>query len=62
MEANEKRLRLKINPKYNTITIKKIKDNWNREEVVKLLFKCKDFLQTYNKESISFDKWIKETL
>ena len=54
--------RLKINHKDNTITIKKVKDSWNKEEVIKLLFKCKDFLQRYNKESISFDKWIKENL
>ena len=28
---------LKINPKDNTITIKKLKDSWNREEVVNLV-------------------------
>jgi len=28
---------LKVNPKDNTITIRKTKDSWNREEVVKLL-------------------------
>ena len=27
---------LKINPKDNTITIKKVKDSWNREEVIEL--------------------------
>ena len=81
---------LKINPKDNTITIKKVKEFWSREEVdrmldeqasrttaemmekfkdykskeevIKLLFKCKDFLQMYNKESISFDKWVEENL
>ena len=31
---------LKINPKENTITIKKLKDNWNKEEIIELL---KDF-------------------
>ena len=54
--------KLKVNSKDNTITIKKVKDSWNKEEVIKLLFKCKDFLQRYNKESISFDKWVKENL
>ena len=37
MEANKKRLRLKINPKDNTITIKIVKDCYNREEVDRLL-------------------------
>jgi hypothetical protein len=30
----------KINPKDNTITIKKLKDRWNREEVKQLLINC----------------------
>lgn len=30
-------LRLKINPKDNTITIKRIKDSWTREEVIQLI-------------------------
>ena len=51
-----------LNTNKVSITIKKVKDSYTREEVVKLLFKCKDFLRNYNKESISFDKWIKETL
>ena len=37
MEANEKRLRLKVNLTDNTITIKKIKDSYSREEVDRLL-------------------------
>lgn len=31
---------VKINPKDNTITIKKLKDSWNREEVKQLLIDC----------------------
>ena len=31
--------KLKVNPKDNTITIKKLKDSWNREEVIGLLRK-----------------------
>lgn len=37
MEANKKRLRLKINSKDNTITIKKVKDSYTQEEVDRLL-------------------------
>ena len=55
---------LKINPKDNTITIKKIKDSWNREEVEKL---CKNAIEfgwakgdTISKEDIP--NWIKENL
>ncbi len=51
-----------LNTNKVSITIKKVKDSWNKEEVIKLLFKCKDFLQRYNKESISYDRWIKENL
>lgn len=36
METN-KRIRPVVNPKDNTITIKKLKDNWNREEVTEIL-------------------------
>lgn len=52
---------LKINPKDNTITIKKIKDNWSREEVVKLLNKLTDDWNDYNKV-IVLNKWIEENL
>lgn len=49
---------LKINPKDNTITIKKIKDTWTRDEVVNLL------QQFNNDKSGVFDctKWIEENL
>ena len=33
----ESLLRPKVNPKDNTITIKELKDSWNREEVIELL-------------------------
>ena len=61
--------RLKINLKDNTITIKKIKDSWNREEVIEL---CKQaFIDgTYaggfgpNEKTINSEteKWIGENL
>lgn len=35
MEENEEEW--KVNPKDNTITIRKIKDSWNREEVISLI-------------------------
>lgn len=57
-EPNRNVLCLKINSKDNTITIKKIKNSWNREEVVNLL-------QQFNNEKPGvFDcsKWIKENL
>lgn len=49
---------LKINPKDNTITIKKAKDTWSRDEVINLL------QQFNNDKSGAFDctKWIEENL
>ena len=49
---------LKINPKDNTITIKKVKDSWSREEVI-------DLLTRYNKRCqapMVDTKWISENL
>jgi hypothetical protein len=34
----DKKLKLKVNPKDNTITIKKLKDSWNREEIINILY------------------------
>ena len=67
MEANKKRLRLKINPKDNTITIKKVKDSWNREEVVQLLIDCCAEISSIHgklkgKEPADLYKWIEENL
>jgi hypothetical protein len=55
--------KLKINPKDNTITIKKVKDSWNREEMINKLYLMSEFMK--NKTSLtesSFNKWIKENL
>ncbi len=57
--------KLKINPKDNTITIKKLKDSRNREEIIEL-FK-KHNLDLNKNHNLSFiqdftDKWIKENL
>lgn len=57
----EEDYRLKINPKDNTITIRKVKDSWSREEVISLIKK-------YSKEACgqpwfdTDDKWIEENL
>ena len=51
---------LKVNPKDNTITIKKVKDSWNREEVEELIYSAmKDRCYTTIAE---WRKWIEENL
>ena len=52
-------LKLKINPKDNTITIRKVKESWNREEVLQLL-RIAFFRNGGTKTD--FDKFIKENL
>ncbi len=56
--------KLRINPKDNTITIKKLKDSWNREEVLNLLKKLNIENQYSPEEFIEFslDEWVKENL
>ncbi len=49
---------LKINPKDNTITIKKVKDSWNREEVIKL---CKQAFLLYKSDNSGYPGLIKST-
>ena len=58
---NESIQTVKINPKDNTITIKKLKDSWNREEVSNLI---KLFANNYQYASndIGYNKWIEENL
>lgn len=59
---------LKINPKDNTITIRKTKDSWNREEVIELMAKafytdCRVWKNRYQDwEEVDFDEWIEENL
>ncbi len=52
---------LKINAKDNTITIKKLKNSWNREEIIDLI---KLFANNYQYASndIGYNKWIEENL
>ena len=58
---------LKINPKDNTITIKKVKDYYTREEVVKLLVDCCGEVscedgKLLGKNPEELYKWIEENL
>lgn len=55
---------IKINPKDNTITIKKVKDSWSREEVVNLLKESYKQARTAYSEldRIGLDKWIEQNL
>ncbi len=55
-------IRLKVNPKDNTITIKPIKDSWNREEVIKLMnLSIEQGKYAFDQNNWE-DKWIKENL
>lgn len=53
--------RPKVNPKDNTITIKKLKDSWNREEVLSLIYNINRGVFQYE-ASFDLDKWIEENL
>ena len=55
---------LKINPKDNTITIKKIKDNWNRDELIALLDNCAEYAQINGnwQNPILRQKWLDKHL
>ena len=53
---------LKINSKDNTITIKKLKDSWNREEVKLLIEKYQDTFGTAQSTSTFVQDWIKNNL
>lgn len=52
---------VKINLKDNTITIKKLKDNWNREEVIELLHSLPFDIELFYGEN-ALNKWIEENL
>lgn len=54
----EEDIKPKVNPKDNTITIKKVKDNWTKEELTDVL---KVFCNDYGILT-SVDAWIKENL
>ena len=60
--------KLKINPKYNTITIKKLKDSYSREEVIEFGNKVKEYckdgwkLDSLHRVFFEWDKWVEENL
>ena len=56
---------LKINPKDNTITIKKLKDSWNKDEIItkmKLALQKGIYLEATVELDFDEDKWIEENL
>lgn len=53
---------LKVNSKDNTITIRKMKDSWNREEVIKLINKISEEVDFESATQKTIDKWIEENL
>lgn len=61
-------LKLKINPKDNTITIKKLKDSWNREEHINDIRRLVHLIYYSPNREVDFntkeelDKWIEENL
>jgi len=59
-------LRLKVNPKDNTITIRKVKDSWSRDELIILLnkFGSKVYGEYTRNETMEdfTDKWIEQNL
>ena len=63
IEDCDKLSRLKINPKDNTITIKKAKDSWTREEVKSLFRHFRtDILPFGQVNDFTLNKWIEENL
>ncbi len=60
-EMKEFKPHLLVNPKDNTITIKPVKDNWTREEVIELLKKNLEYTNISILGS-EFDKWIEQNL
>lgn len=58
----------KVNPKDNTITIKRVKESWNREEMEKKLWEAWDagYCSALNNskaiKGLTFKEWIEQTL
>lgn len=53
---------LKVNSKDNTITIKKLKDSWNREEIKLLIEKYQNTFGTANASSTFVQDWINKNI
>ena len=52
--------KLKINPKDNTISVRKIKDSWSREEIIELFIQCNRDLRLLRHEDVC--EWIKQNI
>ena len=65
-EEDSEIYKIKVNPKDNTITIKKLKDSWNREEIIEQMWLAYKAANTvFEDESalrIEFDNWIDQNL
>jgi len=64
-KESKEQLKPKINPKDNTITIKKIKDSWTRDEVTNLCENAYDsgkYSIIHKDIEQTFDKWIETNL
>jgi len=59
-KMGEQNLRLKVNPKDNTITIKRVKDSWNREELISVVGEW--ISNTQRPTESNFKKWIEKNL
>ena len=65
---NESIQTVKINPKDNTITIKKVKDSYSREEVIEFGNKVKEYCKdgwkpdSLHRVFFEWDKWVEENL
>ncbi len=55
---------IKINPKNNTITIKRMKDSWSREEVLDLVTRAyrTAWQEAWNHKEVNLDYWIEQNL
>lgn len=52
--------KLKINLKDNTISVRKIKDSWSREEIIELFIQCNRDLRLLRHEDVC--EWIKQNI
>jgi hypothetical protein len=55
-------IKLKIDSKDNTISIKQLKNNWNRAEVIKKLRYFEHFSEGRSLTTKEFDDWIMENI
>lgn len=62
LDSISKKEVLKINPKDNTITIKKLKDSFNLEEMYKLMDDYQDYLFKTNQPVKTFKEWFNKNL